>query len=189
MKDPIFIDVGAHQGAYSIAFSKISKLVVAIEPNPENYALLKKNLAINRVKNCIPIRCALSNYDGTSYLYISELSDLHSLHQDRLNRVMYRIPVHAKKLDTLVLQELKLKKTDLVKIDVEGAEIEVLEGMKEVMKRYNPILVIEIFERNLEKVERILAKHNYDLIKRMYESIDPLTNEKYTYILAIKTNI
>lgn len=50
MKDPVFIDVGAHLGAYTLAFSKISKLVVAVEPNPVNYLILRKNLAINKIE-------------------------------------------------------------------------------------------------------------------------------------------
>ncbi len=186
IENPVFIDVGAHQGAYSIAFSKLSKLVIAVEPHPENYSLLKKNLTINRVKNCIPVRCALSNDDGISHLYTSELSDLHSLHQNMLNKALRSIPVTIKRLDTLVLQELKLEKIDLVKIDVEGAEVEVLEGMRKVMERHNPILMIEVFQRNLEIVERILKENSYDHIKRLYESIDPLTNEKYMYVLAMK---
>jgi len=186
VKDPVFIDVGAHLGAYALAFSKISKLVVAVEPNPVNYLILRKNLAINKIKNCIPVKCALSNYDGTSYLYVSKFSDLHSLHKDMLDVAIDTVPVRTRTLDTLALRELKLDKIDLIKIDVEGAEIEVLEGMKEVIKKYYPILIIEVFQKNLEKIKEILNKHNYSLIKRIYESINPLTKERYIYILAIK---
>jgi len=56
IKDPVFIDVGAHLGAYVLTFSKICKLVVAVEPNPVNYLILRMNLAINKIKNCIPVK-------------------------------------------------------------------------------------------------------------------------------------
>jgi len=187
MKDPVFIDVGAYLGAYTLAFSKISKLVVAVEPSPINYFVLRKNLSINKVKNCIPVKCALSNYDGLSYLYISKFSDLHSLHKDMLDAAIDIIPVQTRTLDTLALRELKLNKIDLIKVDVEGAEMEVLEGMKEIIKKYGPTLIIEVFQKNLEKIEEILNKHNYNIIKRIYQSIDPLTKERYVYILAIKS--
>jgi FkbM family methyltransferase len=188
MKDPVFIDVGAHLGAYTLAFSKISKLVVAVEPNPINYFLLKKNLTINKVKNCIPVRCALSNYDGTAYLYLSKFSDLHSLHKDRLDVAKGIIPIQTRTLDTLALRELKLNKIDLVKIDAEGAEVEILEGMKETMERYSPILIVEVFQRNLEKTLRIVRNYEYNVIRKIYESMDPLTKENYIYLLAARKN-
>jgi len=186
MKDPVFIDVGAHLGAYTLAFSKISKLVVAVEPNPINYLILRKNLAINKIKNCIPVKFALSYCDGTSYLYVSKFSDLHSLQKGRLDVAVDIVPVQTRTLDTLALRELKLSKIDLIKIDVEGAEVEVLEGMKETIKKYYPVLIIEVFQRNLKMIEEILNKHNYNIIKSIYQSIDPLTKEKYIYILAMK---
>jgi len=187
IKDPVFIDVGAHLGAYVLTFSKISKLVVAVEPNPVNYLILRKNLAINKIKNCIPVKYALSNHDGTSYLYVSKFSDLHSLHKDRLDETIDTVPVRTRTADTLALRELKLDRIDLIKIDVEGAEIEVLEGMKEVIMKYHPILIIEVFQKNLEKIKEIFNKHNYNIVKIIYESIDPITKERYIYLLAKST--
>jgi len=185
MKDPVFIDVGAHLGAYTLAFSKISKLVVAVEPNPINYLLLRKNLVLNKIKNCIPVRCALSNYDGTAYLYLSKFSDLHSLHKDRLDVALDIIPIQTRTLDKLALRELKLNKIDLVKIDAEGAEVEILEGMKETIERYKPILIVEVFQRNLEKTLKLVRKYKYNVIKRIYESTYPLTKENYIYLLVM----
>jgi FkbM family methyltransferase len=187
MKDPVFIDVGAHLGAYTLAFSKISKLVVAVEPNPVNYLILRKNLAINKIKNCMPVKCAISNYVGTAYLYVSEFSDLHSLHKNRLDKAMYVVPVRTTTLDTLALRELKLSKIDLVKIDAEGAEVEILEGMGETMERYGPILIVEVFQRNIEKTLGVLRKYRYNVIRSIYQSTDPLTKENYIYIMAAKS--
>jgi hypothetical protein len=85
----------------------------------------------------------------------------------------------------LALRELKLNKIDLVKIDAEGAEVEILEGMKETIERYKPILIVEVFQRNLEKTLKLVRKYKYNVIKRIYESTDPLTKENYIYLLVM----
>jgi hypothetical protein len=98
------------------------------------------------------------------------------------------IPVQTRTLDTLALRELRLDKIDLVKIDAEGAEAEILEGMKETMERYSPILVVEVFQRNLEKTLRIVKKYKYNVIRKIYESMDPLTKENYIYLFVARKN-
>ena len=70
----VVIDVGAHIGLYAIKASKLvgkNGFIVAIEPDEENFKFLVWNLRINRVKNIIPVRCALGDFSGFSKFYVS----------------------------------------------------------------------------------------------------------------------
>ena len=74
-----------------------------------------------------------------------------------------------------------------MKIDAEGAEVEILEGMGETMERYGPILIVEVFQRNIEKTLGILRKYRYNVIRIIYQSTHPLTKQNYIYIMAAKS--
>jgi FkbM family methyltransferase len=180
---PIFIDVGAHHGSYILAFHQYCKMIVAIEANPLNYSFLRHNLALNKIDNCISINCIVTSHDGFADLYTSELSVLHSIKKSRVGEPKQKIRIPAYKLDTLLIGKLALDRIDIIKIDVEGAEKEVLIGMHTIINRFKPILVIEVFQRNYKTIRGYLNSHGYDY-KIIYESIDPITNEKYFYLLA-----
>jgi len=63
-------------------------------------------------------------------------------------------------LDT-ILKDFNLKSVDFVKIDVEGAEIEVLEGMKDILKNHAPKVVVEVFDKNYDKFSEIMNIYGY----------------------------
>lgn len=58
-----------------------------------------------------------------------------------------------------------LSRLDWIKIDVEGAECEVLCGLKETISKYKPKIIIEIFYENFEEIKRFLDKNGYGLIR------------------------
>jgi len=179
----IFIDVGAHQGAYTLAFSPYCSLIIAIEAHPRNYEMLERNLKTNKVNNVLAINCAITSHEGKVILYSSQFSDLHTIHPLRIKTSKEKIEVPAYSLDTLLLEKLNLEKVDVLKIDVEGAEVEVLRGMNKILDKLKPILVVEVFSKNLERVNNLLKTHNYRY-EIIYESVGPITNEKYFYLLA-----
>ena len=128
------IDVGANIGVYTVlATEKVGKngKVVAIEPEPKNYKQLLGNIKLNNFQNVIPIEAALTDHNGIEKLYCSPWAGCHSLviTKDRIPSV----EVSVKTLDKLV-EELNLKKIDLIKIDTEGAEIPVLKGAERMLK-------------------------------------------------------
>ena len=131
------IDIGAHIGAYTIlASEKVGNTgkVIAIEPEPQNYQRLLENVIINNFKNVVLKKTALSDHNGLERLYISPSSVRHSLLPQEGK--ITSIEVIVKTLDIL-LEELHIKKVDIIKIDVEGAEIEVIKGAKETLQN-NP---------------------------------------------------
>jgi len=131
--DDIVVDVGAHVGLFTLKVAKSVKLAIAAEPHPLNYKLLTMNIVLNKLKNVIPVKLALSNYSGRACLYLSKDSTSHTLGGwfFRL-RSGETLEVEVETLDRLI-DELKVDKVTFVKIDVEGAELDVLKGSQRVL--------------------------------------------------------
>lgn len=141
----IVIDVGAHVGVFTIKASEAvgeKGLVVAIEPDPNNLALLKKNIRINGCNNVIVIGKAAGSSKGKAKLYLHAISWGHSLYGKRPDFV----EVEVDTLDNIASQ-LKLKKIGFIKINAEGAELEVLRGAEKIMDLPDVKLSIEADHR------------------------------------------
>ncbi|MEM1510841.1 MAG: FkbM family methyltransferase, partial [Thermofilaceae archaeon] len=132
-EDDVIIDVGAHVGVFTLKASRKAKegKVIAIEPHPQNYMLLLKNITINKLENVIPINLALSDSEGVAKLYISQFSPGHTIKEKRIGLCREGFPnisyieIKTKTLDQIV-DELGLKEVNFIKVDVEGAELDVL---------------------------------------------------------------
>ncbi|MDP2948665.1 MAG: FkbM family methyltransferase [Chloroflexota bacterium] len=130
------VDVGAHVGIYTLAAAaKVGDCgrVYAFEPVPRNYALLVQNIEANGFTvNVVPLRKAVSDKPGMLTLYLDALqSTLHSV--TRRGKDASPIMCEAVALDEC----LGGSKVDVVKIDVEGAEMAVLQGMQRIVSE-NP---------------------------------------------------
>ncbi|MEM4479554.1 MAG: FkbM family methyltransferase [Candidatus Methanomethylicaceae archaeon] len=163
----IVIDIGAHYGFYTVYVSRIvgtNGLILSFEPHPNNYKRLLMNLRLNDVSNVKTFNIALGEFNGKTRLYIHSLSVGHSIHFKSKDYVT----VELVKLDTIV-ERLNLKKVDLIKIDVEGAELDVLKGASNVIERFKPSLTIAAyhFPEEIVKLEEWLKKKNpnYVIIK------------------------
>jgi FkbM family methyltransferase len=125
-KGDVVVDVGAHVGMFTVkALREVGEegLVIAIEPEERNFELLKRNT--RGYKNVKLVKKAVGDKTGRAILYISELSGEHSI--KRSSRAMKSIDVEVDTLDNM-LSSLGVSKVDFLKIDVEGAELEVLRG-------------------------------------------------------------
>lgn len=137
----IFIDIGAHIGKYTVPIAK--KLgnkgkVVAIEPDPDNFRALLQNIAVNNLYNVIPIQVACSSDNGETLLYKHPLdpSGNSMVHKSRRS-----IVVQTKTLDTIV-KDLGLTDVRLIKIDVEGAELDVLKGASNTLSKFDDLTIV-----------------------------------------------
>ena len=165
-KRAVFIDVGAHIGKYSIVLSKYSDKVIAIEPDPYNYVILKKNIEMNKLTNIIPLNIAVYSHD--TYLDFITLADYtahshikHSSPFDGATNIAERaetIRVKALTLDS-IMRELTILQDSffVLKIDVEGAEVEVLRGATHTLDK-TIALVIETSHSKLSEVLKLLPK-------------------------------
>lgn len=139
------IDVGAHIGYYSLYFAKCvgpTGRVFSFEPVPENLALLRKNIELNQITWIEASPNAVYSSKKDIFLAVPNESANPGegfLTHDRGGR---QILVHAVSLDSFCSSSDI--RPDLIKLDVEGAELEALLGAKNTIDRYRPKLLIEL---------------------------------------------
>lgn len=175
----IFVDVGAHIGKYTVLAGRyLNKgLVLAFEPHPENFKYLMLNVSINKISNVKLFPLALWNRVGHVKMVIASTSGEHSCKRTsaKATRTSNIINVLAVPLDYIV-QQLKLKGIDIIKIDVEGAEVEVLEGAINTLYEFKPHIIVEVWFSNLKRILMLLHKLNYRMMK-----LDVQQNHVYLY--------
>jgi FkbM family methyltransferase len=154
----VVVDVGAHIGRYTIISSKrvgINGKVIAIEANPENYEMLKKNIQLNGLTNIIALNYAVNSKEEESrlklYLPGEEVgyTIYNTIMTNRANPKEDKfVEVNATTLDNLLLLQqngIGHEQVNWIKVDVEGAEFEVLKGAINVLSKSKDIvLLIEI---------------------------------------------
>ena len=136
----VVIDVGASIGLFTLrAANEAGKAgqVVAIEPEPKNLALLRHNVHSHGLTNVKIVGKACGRYKARVPLYLHPGHDLHSLFKVSGNA----IEVEMDSLDNMV-SDLALGHVDFIKIDAEGAELEVLKGAEKILNLPNIRLAI-----------------------------------------------
>lgn len=136
----IVLDIGAYTGMFTIKASlRVGRtgLVVAIEPEPLTYAYLRWNC--RQLSNVRLVLKALSSKQGKGKLYLSPVPGAHSM--TYIHKEEDSILVDVTTVDELV-SELKLPKVDFIKLDAEGAELEVLKGAEKTLATNNVKLAI-----------------------------------------------
>jgi FkbM family methyltransferase len=159
-KGMIFIDVGAHIGRYTVrAGLKAGRkgTIIAVEPNIDNYRLLRENISLNGLHNCLPLNIAAYRRDAKLALYTGNDSAKNSIKTD-LGKGSQK--VQARALDN-VLRENSVEKVDLIKIDVEGAEYDVLKGLEETLEQDSPVLMVELLKKDEKKVLQLMKGLQY----------------------------
>ena len=159
-KNKSAVDVGVYRGIYSYKLSKEFKHVYAYEPNPLIFPFLEKNLK-KIISNLTIKNYALSNETGVADLKIpmrsksffkNNIEELYKLgcatiHNKNNFENYEKINVKKIKLD----QDLNDINLGFIKIDVEGHEKEVIEGAKNLIKTFKPILLVEIEKKHNKK--------------------------------------
>ena len=156
----VFLDVGAHIGKYTLQVAKIvgeSGSVIAIEPMTECYKALKEGISLNNFNNITPLNIAAWNKSCNLKLFIGDKYGHNSI---KYNMGLGYVEVEAKALDT-ILSQINVNRVDWIKIDVEGAEYEVLQGLKNTLKKDSPKLIVEVKKENERKVMDIMKELNY----------------------------
>lgn len=147
-KGDTLVDIGANQGEYSLWSARMvgnQGKVYAFEPLSSIFVRLKENRKLNPKfqETIIPIQKGLSDKQGKLKLYSSDLSNegVNTLYKKE-----YSVFLEEINLSTLDLEweKLGMPKLDVVKIDVEGAELPVLIGAEKTISKFSPILFIEI---------------------------------------------
>jgi len=162
----VFLDVGSHIGYFSLKGSRkvgAGGRVIAFEPNPTTVQALRDNLAASQAGNVtvVPVACTdtpqtLTLFDGSD----SGNSGASSLSEGNAHSHTKTYQVPGRSIDDVV-RELGLQRVDVAKVDVEGAELFVLRGARETLRRFHPKLVVEVRPSNLANmnttVEQLFA--------------------------------
>jgi FkbM family methyltransferase len=154
----VFVDVGAHIGKYALKIAKTvrNSLVVAVEPNPKNFEALRRGVELNGLGNVIALNVAAWHRKEKVKLFL-RTSGGHSLKKERDMGLGYVI-VQAEPLDD-VLERIGVRHVDWMKIDVEGAENEVLQGLRRTIERCRPKIIFESWDA--EQPIKYLERYGY----------------------------
>jgi FkbM family methyltransferase len=139
----VIIDIGANIGYYTLLFAQLAGdtgHVVAFEPDPENFALLYKNIHLNQYRNVTLVQKAVATKNSFATLYLcDDNKGMHRLYDSVC--CQSSIEVKTVCLDDYLPQ--LVKKVDFVKIDIEGAEYNALQGMQKILTQQQPKLLTE----------------------------------------------
>ena len=160
----VFLDGGANDGLYSLYASRrvgAAGRVLAIEPSPREFERLGANIRLNALSNVEAMRIALGSTAGEAVLSIAEPG-----HEGQ-NTIGERVSnpkvvttahetVNVETIEGLV-ERLGLTRLDFVKLDVEGSEIDALEGARAAIERFHPIVLLEAEDERLASQQRTKA--------------------------------
>jgi len=162
----LFVDVGANIGYYTILGSLIGSRVIAVEPIPSTVAVLRVNLKLNNMsyvtvidkcgwyeKGYVELKIPLGSYYG-----------LASAYYDRYTECV-KIKVECIKLDDILE---KYDDIEIIKIDVEGAEYEVLRGLTKSLAK-TKYVIVEV-SRNTREILDFLRQHGFNIKKLRFTS-------------------
>lgn len=163
----ICFDIGANVGSYTLLFAKYAKHVFAFEPLPRNVRYLVSMLEINKTRNATVVPCAISNFSGLSSFRKGENWGIGKLDNKGEQPVVVVSCDEFAKFYSIV--------PSLLKIDVEGAELNVLTGARNLIAKYKPTLLLSTHGQ-IER-ESSLAF----CTKMNYSQIIPLNHKEITY--------
>jgi FkbM family methyltransferase len=157
----VCFDIGANVGFYTLLLSKMAGnqgLVVAFEPVPKNCDLLRRQVGMNSCKNVVLQELALADFDGSANFDPTESSSQGHLAEKGL------LNVRCARIDSLVAAG-EIPAPEIMKIDVEGAEVGVLSGAREVIARNKPVIFLATHgEQPHRECCSMLQELGYDLV-------------------------
>ena len=164
------LDIGANVGYYSVILGsqlKKDQELYAFEPIKSSFAQLKRNIKLNNLEGKVKMfNLALSDKEETLKLFIpktsgSSATSARLLHPEEENWIE---EVHCQTLDSF-MHTKQIDSCDLLKIDVEGAELQILNGAISTIDRFKPVIFTEL----LRKWSAAYDYHPNDVIKMLRE--------------------
>lgn len=179
MQSKVVWDVGTHIGYHALGFANLvgdAGHVVAFEPNHANVVRLEKNIENNQaIRNRVTVmKVALTNEDGVAHFRMfpnpddprstgGHLTSLLAPLEDVAYRNFEEVEIQTARADTII-DEGDVPVPDLVKIDVEGGEVDVLRGAVHLLASQQPLLLIEVHSvRAMFGVCELLQEHRYEI--------------------------
>jgi FkbM family methyltransferase len=181
----IVVDIGAHMGRYTIPSAKsvgVSGKVIAVEAHPYNFGILQHNLKLNKLTNVSALNSAVYSKKANLKLYLPDEDLGYTMHHSlmtnylstKYNNEIERkfVEVEADTLDNL-LKSCGITTVNWIKIDVEGAEYEVLKGAGEILSTNKPIsILVEVHgKETYGPTIELLRSNNFNIeFERTYDN-------------------
>jgi FkbM family methyltransferase len=171
--DDTILDVGGHIGLNAVVFAQLAAKgqVYVFEPAPNTLEIIKDTIRINKMEDRIFV-CpdAVSDHEGSTSFYMTDspiADNSNSLINHQLGRKLKKIDVNLVTIDAFIAEK-KLSKVDFIKIDAEGAELDVLKGSQDCMATFKPKIGLGIHPipvkqkgDSLEEIYDLLSKYGY----------------------------
>ena len=195
------IDIGAHTGNISIAYSLFAGKVLSFEPNPAVYEILEKNSQLN--PNIYPFNYAISDEEGPLTFHYSDNGFCNGGFASRtqfgvgVTGHVVPIDVWAVNLEKFVKENnIELNNISLIKIDAEGHDKDILKTLTNIITTHKPVLITEIYNglNHLEMQDLLDTIHSlgykaYDEEINKFD-IDNLGKEIYSLSdINVKANL
>jgi FkbM family methyltransferase len=165
----VCLDLGASVGYHTLPLSRLCGIdgkVIAFEPNPVSYLLLERNVQRNQLQNVSLQPYALSNRTG--HMVFKSLGSIDGLGHlgnimpksgERSGQKEYVVQVTS--VDEFVEKE-RLARVDVIKMDIEGAELMCLAGMKKTLQSKLPVIIVEFNgDQRIKEGTEFLAQFGY----------------------------
>lgn len=164
--DSVAIDAGANHGALTIPMAKkaIDGYVVAVEPQPYFFQALCANIAINSLTNVKPMQVGLGAEPGLAAMNVIDPTVPGNFGGLPLGEGTYKTQIVS-------IDSLPLRKVDFIKMDIEGMECDALDGARETIQKFQPVIYMEI-DKNTERLTEKVMEMGYTF----YAHTPPLFN-------------
>ena len=204
----IVVDCGTNIGYFTLLAAKLTGMkgkVYSFEPEPKNYNFLLKNIDLNGYNNVFPANKAVSDKTGTVKLYICPYDTGHHTINQYGGIKEYRPDYIDDKKDFVEIEAITLddyfknlkQPINVIKMDVEGAELLALAGMERVIHEsenlkmfveFFPLLIKEMGGSPEEFIRRLLEDYQFSIfvIGHDYSMSDSLSNKPYMKIKSVK---
>jgi len=204
-EDEIFVDVGANDGISALTFRLFNKENKILSFEPDTYHNKSLDRVKRKIKNFNYLNFGIGKSKEELTLYVPKcgkiyIGQLASIFKDEAKNNVAKIISKKNILDEVELIEKKIKIITLdemnlhpaaIKIDIEGYEHEAILGGINTIKKYEPILMIEVNEKSFEKIKNLLNELNYNIFvfnknSKKIKTFDPkLINDKNIVINLI----
>jgi FkbM family methyltransferase len=177
LEDLVIYDIGAFHGLLSLYFASKARQVISYEPNVKNHARLMENLRLNNVKNVLVRKLGVSSKkDIAQMVSARHMLGGASIARDTIGGILNSDqPVHSEQILVTTLdddiREFCLPKPDFIKVDVEGAEFEVLIGARNIILDHHPRLFLEMHGETMNMKRKNVAALVDILIEMRYSHI------------------
>lgn len=163
-EESIVFDAGANIGNHTLYWAKKTgvKKVYAFEPVDKTFDILEKNISLNNLENTNKViinHVGLGKFIGKASVVNYDL--------DNIGATQIKMDTNGNlnviTLDGYVKNNFTEDRIDFLKIDVEGFEYDLLLGAKDVLVKYSPIILVESFKNEFERVNKLLESYGYKL--------------------------